>query len=1001
MIVIPILIEEEENLKVVFHPSTQFICSQDNDKSIHFKLHHVSQAYLSSKKRSNFSTPPKDNLFCLRPNTNYDISIELSLSDNVCQLWLIEYDDQERLCSHKFDLRSQKFHTTLRTHTFHKKLCIALRFNKNGKIKIFKFKIKKNKLSEVEFNHGENIRKFFDDCHTYSIFNDPVSYRPHNELTFDFFQDTSYFDYNEVASTFKGFTSILDVGSGPGSQLEALRKQDIGYVMGLERNKHFLGICREKNIPVVEHNLNDPFPFIPSERFEGVISQYAIDYLSPIAQRNLLKEIHRVLLPAGIFFLTAITNDNGTKHLFKLKDNTRKHIEALLEEANFNILETAVSKQRIRVLASRSNNRRHQEKAEYINLAKKTIQLNKECQISWKTVDDRLSSGCVVLVISDTTQKVVLEFKTDGSVYLDGVRILPSSIDFPHHAYNVRILKPWTSNALYSVQCWKEQELIFENQYDIGFKPTQLNTQFIADEGINAEQSIEFFDVWLPNILNQEGIGDAQMHFGSCRSKDPSMPDISIDKFKKDIKKYAINRALVSSYGSARMLDSFDQIPPIQITDCQIFPVIRIQFPNTLKKTDVKYIINQLEIQWQQAKLYGIKVDFSADEVPARRVLDWIESRQLITFWNIASVENLQWIEENILKNYSFSVLLSQLKDYPFNKNGLDFIISLLDKYPNAYLVTNKMLTDFELETAIKQAPHHILYGSDYPVAGQILGQNRIANLNVQNEYKKLVLSENIRFLTEKIETTRQILLDDKKIILFPKVPQTVHDLKEQGFLIIKSKDLEYDENKEAKEFWSSYKVLSWYRTYKPWAGYIKQIVADLQPSSVLEFGCNMGRNIGFLQKKFSDIRLSGIDINPKAIAIAKENPNLELYCGDEQTLFNFSEGEFDFVFTVSVLDHVANIDNVCNALMHCANKFICCIEVRLPIEGKVIKHFDHKLGYVTESTGASYSWHLEKYFATHQRIWRTEMRSCYLHDASLGPYYTTYMFFLEEVKKT
>jgi hypothetical protein len=79
------------------------------------------------------------------------------------------------------------------------------------------------------------------------------------------------------------------------------------------------------------------------------------------------------------------------------------------------------------------------------------------------------------------------------------------------------------------------------------------------------------------------------------------------------------------------------------------------------------------------------------------------------------------------------------------------------------------------------------------------------------------------------------------------------------------------------------------------------------------------------------------------------------------------------------------------------AGRHLYLLEVRLPVDGKVVEHYDHHHGQVRTSTGASYSWQLEKYLQPNPRIWRLDRRPVYLHSLSLGPYYWEYLVFLEQ----
>lgn len=225
----------------------------------------------------------------------------------------------------------------------------------------------------------------------------------------------------------------------------------------------------------------------------------------------------------------------------------------------------------------------------------------------------------------------------------------------------------------------------------------------------------------------------------------------------------------------------------------------------------------------------------------------------------------------------------------------------------------------------------------------------------------------------------------------FPELPRAPADLDEQGFVIVEPARLAAQEPERARQFWSGYEGRAWYRRTKPWAGMLRDLARELRPGSVLEFGCNVGRNLLALREADPGMRLVGIDINAEAVREGRESTGLDLRCGDETMLAAFADGEFDMVFTVSVLDHLAEPGPACASLLRCARRWACFLEVRLPVEGKVLRHFDHRLGRAADSTGASYSWHLERFIRGQPRVEALLERPCYLHAAALGPYYRWY----------
>ncbi|MCA9245020.1 MAG: class I SAM-dependent methyltransferase [Phycisphaerales bacterium] len=238
----------------------------------------------------------------------------------------------------------------------------------------------------------------------------------------------------------------------------------------------------------------------------------------------------------------------------------------------------------------------------------------------------------------------------------------------------------------------------------------------------------------------------------------------------------------------------------------------------------------------------------------------------------------------------------------------------------------------------------------------------------------------------------RRLILSRVESLRYPLLPRTPVDLDQQGFVITRAMDMPASEDDFAKEFWSEYEVKAWYKNPKPWALLVADVARALGAESVLEFGCNVGRNLTAVRDALPDTRIVGYDINPEAIRLGREASGLDLRLGNESTLAQHADSEFDLVFTVSVLDHVAEPGRVCRELIRVARKAVYMLEVRLPVEGKVLRHFDHFRDEVRDSTGASYSWNLETWLADTPRLRSLDRRPCYLHSGSLGPYYWAYL---------
>jgi len=85
-------------------------------------------------------------------------------------------------------------------------------------------------------------------------------------------------------------------------------------------------------------------------------------------------------------------------------------------------------------------------------------------------------------------------------------------------------------------------------------------------------------------------------------------------------------------------------------------------------------------------------------------------------------------------------------------------------------------------------------------------------------------------------------------------------------------------------------------------------IIDTPKNSKILEIGCSVGRNLNYLFKN-GFTNLVGVEINKKAVGIAKINPKLKIYNSSiEDIIKTFKGDEFDVVFTMAVLEHIHTI---------------------------------------------------------------------------------------------
>ncbi len=629
----------------------------------------------------------------------------------------------------------------------------------------------------------------------------------------------------------------------------------------------------------------------------------------------------------------------------------------------------------------------------------RSVPLDRETQYTLRLAPAAAGRGMVRLTLEGRGRQYELRFHGDSSVVRDADTVLQAPGDTTGTAACLRVVRPHGGPAEAVLSIWQGAQLALERHEVLPFAPELMRVSVQVPPGEPA-LVVDHLDVWQPAVMRVEGYGDAHTCMGTCRSGDELLPDIDRAAYRAALERAGVGRALVMSYGSDRRLDSFDQLSPLtREWPGRIFPLLRLREQERRRESDEQFQVLQLELLWQKGLQFGLKVHMRAAERPSAAILEWLEKRHALTMWHAASKADLEWLEANVLGRYSFPVLLSHFGGYPLDRERYRKCIEWLDQYANVYLVTSLVFFSSYLETAIRRRPDRVLLGSDFPAAAPSVAAAAVEQLEVPDEHKTLVVSENLRFLTERAAWRRWRALREQKELLFPPLPETAAEVAAQGFEVVDPAQIAPEEDAHAKGFWSQH-VSPFYVEHKPWATMVAEWARHLGARSVLEFGCHVGRNLAAIREVLPDCRLLGLDINAEAVRAGRERNELDLRCGNEQMLAEFGDGAFDFVFTVSVLDHIPDIARVCQELVRVAARAVLFLEVTLPVEGKVLRHFDHKAGAVRTSTEASYSWFVDRHLAGQPRIWRLDCRPYYLHSASLGPYYWAYLAFLEEPRR-
>lgn len=193
-------------------------------------------------------------------------------------------------------------------------------------------------------------------------------------------------------------------------------------------------------------------------------------------------------------------------------------------------------------------------------------------------------------------------------------------------------------------------------------------------------------------------------------------------------------------------------------------------------------------------------------------------------------------------------------------------------------------------------------------------------------------------------------------------------------------------ETEKAREYWKNHEMTAHYfhegKQSKMVVKTIQQLMSTDEINSIFEFGCNVGRNLYCIKRKIPGCDIMGIDINETAIKAGRQHFRLPLRTGGEEALLGIPTNKYDVVFTVSVLDHIPEMEKVLKELLRICQRYFICIE---PWNGENMdarKHAARKY---------SYFWDYPALFRKMQAKILQDI-PCPLSEQGLGPYYRLYV---------
>jgi pseudaminic acid biosynthesis-associated methylase len=117
----------------------------------------------------------------------------------------------------------------------------------------------------------------------------------------------------------------------------------------------------------------------------------------------------------------------------------------------------------------------------------------------------------------------------------------------------------------------------------------------------------------------------------------------------------------------------------------------------------------------------------------------------------------------------------------------------------------------------------------------------------------------------------------------------------------------------------------------KPGTEAFRRMLGDLEPSSVLEVGSNIGLNLLFISKLFQETQLFAVEPNKKAAEKLKSQDYVKLTGVRNCDGFHlpFGDSEIDLVFTSGVLIHIApdDLGRATDEIVRVARKYVLCLE--------------------------------------------------------------------------
>lgn len=333
-----------------------------------------------------------------------------------------------------------------------------------------------------------------------SAFDDPgdekswhVSQRSEGLTTFFEGREPSW--YASAIAPLKGADRVLDLGCGPGLTLEALLEQGCSSVLGIDRWPAFTANSKPA-APIVAHDLTLPMPFLESDSFDGVLSHYALDYVSPIGMRQVLREVHRVLSPGGLLVLYVAAVGLGSGDVARTTAYSPGVLQVLLDEAGFDEIEAeATPNGRNSVVRARATQRL--ELSAGRPEIRTSIEGDTQLSGSFRGCDGRID-----FELTAPLSSTVFAFDLPSTQPSDETRV----------SVCARVQRSGPDGAELQVWAWRGHTPVVSHCARLEFVPAEMR--------VNGCGSLEHASTWSPGAISLEPLGNACARFGELSPGD-------------------------------------------------------------------------------------------------------------------------------------------------------------------------------------------------------------------------------------------------------------------------------------------------------------------------------------------------------------------------------------------------------------------------------------------------------------------------------------------------